>query len=297
MTHTIDLKFQGQAKSIAAYVVEHATGVLVVDPGPATCSAAFDAGLAALGYSLSDVTDCLLTHIHFDHAGAAWRLAEAGATVHVHPAGYKHLLNPERLWGSAARIYSEEGMERLWGTMAPVAEGRLRQWNDRETATVGGLRLLALHTPGHAKHHIAWRIGDEVFLGDVGGCRIGAGPVEPPCPPPDIDLSLWRVSLAELRKLEGVSAGYRTHYGRIEGADLAAAYDAVEEGLIRWLGYVTQVDHTSEAGRVTAFVNAVAAERAPYGEDVAHSYALANPAAMSVTGLLRYLAKREGETS
>ena len=297
MTKTIDLHFQGQARSIAAYVVEHASGVLVVDPGPATCADAFDEGLGALGYGLSDVTDCLLTHIHFDHAGAAWRLAEAGATVHVHPLGHRHLLDPSRLWDSAARIYGVDGMSNLWGEMRPIAGERLRQWGHAERDEIGGATVTALHTPGHAKHHIAWRVGDELFLGDVGGCRIGEGPVEPPCPPPDIDLTLWRDSLTTLRQLGGLTAGYRTHYGRIPGDALGAAYDAVEAGLVRWLGYVTEVRDRSEAGRVTSFVNAVAAERAPYGEDVAHSYALANPAAMSVTGLLRYLATREGGPS
>ena len=92
--HTIDLHFMGHERAIAAYLIVNADGVLVVDPGPTTCAERLDEGLSALGYDASAVTDVLLTHIHFDHAGAAWRLAEAGATVHVHPLGYRHLLEP-----------------------------------------------------------------------------------------------------------------------------------------------------------------------------------------------------------
>ena len=51
--------------------------------------------LARHGYHPSDLKHLFLTHIHFDHAGAAWALAEAGVHVHVHPRGYKHMLTPK----------------------------------------------------------------------------------------------------------------------------------------------------------------------------------------------------------
>lgn len=291
MTHLVDLHFMGHPQAIAAYVVPHARGVIVVDPGPSTCAERLDAELAALGYSLSDVTDVLLTHIHFDHAGAAWRFADAGATVHVHPLGYGHLADPSRLWGSAARIYGEEGMASLWGEMRAIPESRLRQWADGETDNIENVSIESVHSPGHAKHHIAWRVANELFLGDVGGVRVGGGPVEPPCPPPDIDLEAWRISLAKLRSLDGIAAAYRTHFGRVESADLPAAYDELGDGIDRWLGYVQDARKADSARVAERFISAVEREREPYGPSVAQSYSLANPAFMSVTGLLRYLDK------
>ena len=290
---TLDLHFMAHPRAIAAYLIEHTRGVAVVDPGPASCAAQFDEGLRARGYALSDVTDVLLTHIHFDHAGAAWRLAEAGATVHVHPVGYRHLLDPTRLYASATRIYGAEGMQSLWGPMRAIPESRLRSWDDYERHTLLDGEVLAVHTPGHAKHHIAWLTEGALFLGDVGGVRIGEGPTEPPCPPPDIDLEAWRQSLDKLRDLRDVETGYRTHFGQVEGGELPAAYDAVETGLERWLRYIRAAPSNDDEARIEHFVEAVTQERRDFGNDTARAYEWANPAYMSVTGLLRYLSKRE----
>jgi glyoxylase-like metal-dependent hydrolase (beta-lactamase superfamily II) len=73
----------------------------------------------------------LLTHIHFDHAGAAWKFAENGAKIYVHPIGIPHLANPEKLWNSAKMIYTDK-MEMLWGTMESIPEEqRERPQTDR----------------------------------------------------------------------------------------------------------------------------------------------------------------------
>lgn len=291
--HTVDLHFMGQAQAIATYLLPHERGVAVVDPGPASCAERFDESLRRHGYAASDITDVFLTHIHFDHAGAAWRLAEAGATVHVHPLGYRHLADPGRLWDSAARIYGVEGMRTLWGEMRPIPEASLRAWGDDERDGLLGGDVLAVHTPGHAKHHIAWLTRGALFLGDVGGVQVGGGPIEPPCPPPDIDLEAWRSSLDKLRRLDGVDTAYRTHFGPVGGPELQALYDAVAAGLDRWLGYVEATEGQSEEDRLAHFIASVKRERAPFGKDISSAYEWANPAYMSVTGLLRYQALRD----
>ena len=43
--------------------------------------------MRAAGFAPNDVRHVFLSHIHLDHAGAAWRFAELGATIHVHPRG------------------------------------------------------------------------------------------------------------------------------------------------------------------------------------------------------------------
>ena len=104
---TIDLKFRGIPGAIACYLVPHSTGVALVECGPGSTLPALDAGLQRHGYTLNDITDVVLTHIHLDHAGSAGRLALHGATIHVHPVGAPHMLNPQKLLASARRIYGD----------------------------------------------------------------------------------------------------------------------------------------------------------------------------------------------
>lgn len=112
--HTIDLNFLGAREAIAAYAVADEDGITLVECGPFSTHDHLLAGLDALGFSPEDVHTLLLTHIHFDHAGAAWWWADRGVKVWVHPVGLKHMIDPTRLYDSARRIYGDK-MERLWG--------------------------------------------------------------------------------------------------------------------------------------------------------------------------------------
>jgi glyoxylase-like metal-dependent hydrolase (beta-lactamase superfamily II) len=78
------------------------TGDVLVDCGPAT---ALDNLLEALGDRQPRAL--LLTHIHFDHAGAAGALVERWPEleVWVHRRGARHLAAPERLEASARRVF------------------------------------------------------------------------------------------------------------------------------------------------------------------------------------------------
>ena len=73
--------------------------------------------LQAKGYQLQDVQHVLLTHIHLDHAGAAWAFAEKGATIYMHPFGKKHMVDPSRLLASAKMIYKDQ-MDALFRLLA-----------------------------------------------------------------------------------------------------------------------------------------------------------------------------------
>jgi len=135
--------------------------------------------------------------------------------VYVHPKGLKHMLNPARLYASAARIYGEDKMEALWGKMEQIEEYDIAAVKDRSRLTIGGNTWVAHHTPGHASHHIAWQVGKIVFTGDVGGVKIKGGPVVPPLPPPDINVSQWQESIRRLRSLRAETF-YLTHYGAVD---------------------------------------------------------------------------------
>ncbi|MDW8288999.1 MAG: MBL fold metallo-hydrolase, partial [Flammeovirgaceae bacterium] len=96
--HVIDLHFLENLETIAAFAVPTEEGLLLIETGPYTTFAHLQDGLKKLGYALSDVKHVAVTHIHFDHSGAAWALAERGANVYVHPFGYPHLLDPTKLY-------------------------------------------------------------------------------------------------------------------------------------------------------------------------------------------------------
>ncbi|MHC5023307.1 MAG: MBL fold metallo-hydrolase, partial [Planctomycetota bacterium] len=72
--HTIDLEDLGVAGAIAAYVVIGSEGPVLIETGPAATLPALRRGLEALGLELPDIRHALVTHIHFDHAGAAGHL-------------------------------------------------------------------------------------------------------------------------------------------------------------------------------------------------------------------------------
>ena len=120
IVNTIDLKFLGARAAVAAFAVPDENGFTLVECGPFSTNDNLLAGLAEAGIDPSEVHTLLLTHIHFDHAGAAWWWARRGVTVYVHPRGRKHLVDPGRLYASAARIYGEARMEELWGRMERI---------------------------------------------------------------------------------------------------------------------------------------------------------------------------------
>ncbi|AEB12302.1 MBL fold metallo-hydrolase [Marinithermus hydrothermalis] len=295
MIHTIDVHHAGVPRIIASFVVETQDGPVLIETGPESAYARLAEGLEALGYAPEDVRHVLVTHIHLDHAGAAWRFAHHGARVYVHPRGAKHLVDPSRLLDSARRIY-REAMERLWGRVEGIPAEQVRPVESGEVLRIGGVAFQALETPGHAPHHHAYRVEGVAFTGDVGGVRIGNGPVLPPCPPPDIHVEAWRASLDRLRR-EGLEALYLTHFGRF--TDVAAHLDALEARLVHWADWIrARLAQGMEAEAIVPEFEALVRETleaAGLSPAEVREYELADPAWMSVMGLVRYWRKHRPE--
>jgi len=232
---TLDLNFQGRPHAIAAYLIRHSGGAILIESGPGSTLSALEAGLAKEGLSPRDVTHVLLTHIHLDHAGAAGWLANHGAEIYVHPVGAPHMLNPEKLIASATRIYGER-MESLWGEFLPVPQSQLKVPNDAEVIKIGSAEFIPLNTPGHAEHHYSYLFEDVLFSGDVGGVRIpGYAYLRVPMPPPELHIERWHESIARLRK-EKFTHIAPTHFGIFD--DPNWQLDEVEKDLdsaARWL--------------------------------------------------------------
>lgn len=283
----LDLHFQAEG-TVGAFLVRTSEGPVLVETGPESLYDHLEAALQAQGFALEDVRHVFVTHIHLDHAGAAWRLARHGARIYVHPKGAPHLADPGKLLGSARRIYGE-AMERLWGRLEPIPAGQITSLGDGETVRLGDSAFEALHTPGHAIHHITYRLDDGLFTGDVGGIRIGDGPVIPPFPPPDIDLEAWRDSIVRMRAARPAFI-YPTHFGIKR--DGPAHLDSLEENLHRialWMREALATGSTEEAlvPRFQAFMQDLLAGHG-LAEGAIQDYEIADPAFMSVYGLARY---------
>ena len=217
----IDVRHRGREKVIACFEVD---GILV-DPGPQSCE---DTLLEALGGERPRAL--LLTHIHFDHAGAAGSLVRRwpDLDVYVHEVGAPHIANPDRLVASAARLYGgEEGLRETWGEVVPVPEERLKILTGGETV----LGFEVAYTPGHASHHVCYFREGVAFVGDMAGVRIPPHDLTlAPTPPPDIDVEAWERSLDAIAAWEPSTLAL-THFGT--SADPPAQLAAVRESL-RW---------------------------------------------------------------
>jgi glyoxylase-like metal-dependent hydrolase (beta-lactamase superfamily II) len=289
---TLDLNFQKHKQAIAAYLIPHSSGLVMIECGPGSTLSTLEAALGEGGYTPRDVTHVLLTHIHLDHAGAAGWLAHQGAEVYVHPVGAPHMLSPEKLLASAARIYGDM-MDTLWGEFLPVPEARLKVPADEREIIIGNLRFIPVNTPGHAEHHYAYLFEDLCFSGDVGGVRIpGFQYLRVPMPPPELHLERWRESVKKLQTLDFKRIA-PTHFGIFDnpGWQLEQVLKGLDD-TERWLEEVMPAEPPVEELR-QMFADWVEEQAREMGlsEKVHEAYTLANPLGMSADGLARYWKK------
>ncbi|MDR1045136.1 MAG: MBL fold metallo-hydrolase [Candidatus Adiutrix sp.] len=123
----------------------------------------------------------LLTHIHLDHAGGLGEIVKAWPEVKVlaHDKGLRYLVSPGRLWASTREVMGE--LAEMYGEPAPMDPARLIPHSQADLA---GLKII--ETPGHASHHLSFRLGETMFVGEAAGCpllidgRIYNRPATPP---------------------------------------------------------------------------------------------------------------------
>jgi glyoxylase-like metal-dependent hydrolase (beta-lactamase superfamily II) len=293
---TLDLNFLGVPGAIASYLLPHAHGAVLIESGPGSTVPALQAGLRQHGYTEKDVTAVFLTHIHLDHAGAAGWLAHQGAQVYVHPVGAPHLLNPEKLLASATRIYGNQ-MDYLWGKFLPVPEDRLTVFEDNQVVEIGGLRLRALDTPGHANHHNVYLVDDICFTGDFCGIRMAQTSfIGIPMVPPEFLLEKWRESLVKLKgeyQQGSFSKLAPTHFGVFQ--DSAWHLRRLEKTLDEVEAWMEAVMPTGPDEAQLAEEFQVWTDQQMHAEGLSplqiQAYGLANPPAVSVPGMRRYWSK------
>ncbi len=296
--HVLDTRMLGRPGIIAATAIETNDGLALFDTGPESTFEHITSEFRKIGFASTDVRHVFLSHIHFDHAGAAWRFAETtspprtGATIYVHPRGAPHLLDPTRLIESATRIFGDE-MEKLWGRFAPVPKERLRVLHDLDVVRIGSLEVRAIETPGHASHHHVYEWEDNLFGGDIAGVRLGKGPPIPPFVPPELQIESWLDSIQKMRALNPARL-YLPHFGLV--ADSVVTHlDALEERVRRWSQWFRDRIRAgdNEQQLIPAFAEYEATDLRAGGttEEQLPNYEAADPSFMAVGAALRYWRK------
>jgi len=292
--YLIDAYLHDEAERLACYLFDTPNRVLI-ECGPSRSIGHLYEALNAIG--VDDVAVLAVTHIHLDHAGGAGHFAQhfPGSRIGVHEQGARHLTSPERLWASAERIYTPQGMLDLWGTMEPVPEERLLVLDEGARIPLGnGRHVDVMYTPGHARHHIVF------YESETGACMIGdsvglAFPhghlVHPNTPPPDFDPHLVAHQMQRIAARRPAFLGF-AHYGpdRTPGATLQAAERRMW-AWVEWVEAAAAEDDSALEVRMREWV--LAGYRAEgYPEDVIARYDRNTFWPMQASGIRRWLSGR-----
>jgi glyoxylase-like metal-dependent hydrolase (beta-lactamase superfamily II) len=278
----IDVLHMGREKVICAWVIDG----MIVDPGPQSTEETLLKGLGG-----EEPSALLLTHIHFDHAGATGSLLRRWPhlPVYVHERGAPHLVDPTRLVASAGRLYGgDEGLRRLWGEVVPVPEENLRILSGGERDVEGAFRVE--YTPGHASHHVSYFHEQSgcAFVGDMGGVRTPEHDFTlAPTPPPDVDVEAWERSLQTIAAWQPSTLAL-THFGAV--GEPEAQLERCREALH------FEADLAGEHD-LDGFVAAIEARIREQTGDLAESMKLAAPPDQLYQGLDRWRRKREEAVS
>ncbi len=301
--HTIDSNWLELPRYTAVYVLQGPDGLVLIETGAYCANGNVVAGLDDLGFAPSDIRHVLVSHIHLDHAGAAWWWARQGAQIYVHEFGAKHLVNPAALLNSATRIYGDR-MDYLWGDVEPIEQNRVTSVHDGDVLEVGGLHITAIETPGHARHHHAYALttrehGKICFTGDVGAMVMPEGDfIAVPTPPPEFDLDVWLDSLAKLESHE-FDAIFPTHFGKFENPN--AHFQRLARAL---QAHADRVDNlmSNGASRDEVYADIVGWQRElslelGTPEKLYQDYAVDHLMDMNVSGLIRHWTKKQESPS
>jgi glyoxylase-like metal-dependent hydrolase (beta-lactamase superfamily II) len=235
----IDTVMASERELNAVYLVE-ASEPALIEAGPGADHDRVVTALDGLGVDTHTLAHIVVTHIHMDHAGGVGALLERypNATVWVHEIGARHLVDPDRLVASTARTYGVDRMRALYGTMRPSSPERVRSVTAGERISLGDRSLTAVHTPGHASHHIALhddRSG-SMWTGEaIGSYLPWANCYRPALPPPEVEVERALASIEAMRARRP-TALLTSHYGRVP--DPNDAFDRAADRIRMWCASV-----------------------------------------------------------
>ena len=139
-----------------------------------------------------------------------------------------------------------DALDSLYGRLEPTPPDRVKAVEDGTEIDIGGGRsLTVVHSPGHAKHHMALHDSDSglLFVGDSVGVQLpGAGALRPATPPADFDLDQALDSLKRYAERRP-SALALAHYGLLPD-DPGPALESASDVLQEWAGVATTAWNT-----------------------------------------------------
>jgi glyoxylase-like metal-dependent hydrolase (beta-lactamase superfamily II) len=295
----IDTVMAGELELNAVYVLDGAEPCLV-ETGPGADHDRLTSALDALGVGPDDLAHIVVTHIHMDHAGGAGALLlrYPNATVWVHEAGARHLVDPDRLIASTARTYGSERMRALYGDMLPVPQERVRAVADGDVIPLGTRSLHVLHTPGHASHHIALHddTSGAMFTGEaIGSYLPWASCFRPALPPPEVDVEAALTSIERIAE-RGPTTLLTSHFGPVP--DVEDACGRAADRIRDWAQEVRAVLEMDVTAQEQAVVEALSRRaRREFEADAGRAFEPARYDAlgsirMNAQGLARYWRRR-----
>ena len=254
--YALDVQYQ-RPRFAACYLVVQGDQAAFIDTGTANAVPQALELMRRLGIAPDMVKYVMPTHVHLDHAGGAGRMMALfpEAQLVVHPRGARHLIDPTRLQASATEVYGAQRFGELFGTIEPVAEGRVVAIDDDYRIDLNGRELVCFDTPGHANHHycVYDAAGEGFFTGDTFGLCYpeladhGGSFIFASTTPTQFDPDTWRTTLDRLME-EQPRYLYVTHFGRVEergelaealrrdlDAHVEIAFAAPQEGRLAWL--------------------------------------------------------------
>jgi glyoxylase-like metal-dependent hydrolase (beta-lactamase superfamily II) len=226
----LPLPMTGFRHFVASWIYTGNDATVLVDPGPASAIPTLLSALEQRGVKTLDLI--LLTHVHIDHSGGVGHLLRSHpeARVICHPRGVPHLIEPTKVWNVSLRNLG--GIAEMYGKPDPVPAGRI---GFEEAVRIGGLTIESIETPGHAPHHLAFRLDGALFTGEAAGIffpladafylRVG-------CPPGGFDYPAYRRSLDRMSSVDSSLLCFG-HYGYTREArkTLSLARDQLD----RWM--------------------------------------------------------------
>jgi glyoxylase-like metal-dependent hydrolase (beta-lactamase superfamily II) len=291
----IDTHMGGLPEITAGYLVLGERPALI-ETGPARVASVVAEGVAKAGLAPGDLGWIVLSHIHLDHGGGVGDLVRAfpNATVVVHPFGARHLVDPERLLASSARVYGEL-MDTVYGGLTPVEASRIKAVEDGEVIDLGGRRLELIHAPGHARHHTGVFEPDAgaLFAGDgVGVLLPGNQVLRPATPPPDFDRDL---AVGSLRAFAARSPAHLvlTHFGPISPP--AERLAEAEERLLRWCDAAEAAarEHGPDVDHIEAALRERFEREEGHEAGAPDTFRLLNSYESNAAGLARWIRQRQ----
>ncbi len=189
-------------RSVNAYVVSAGDGATIIDPGFATeeSERVLLRSLAELGLTLQDISQILVTHLHWDHYSQALKFQrEQGISVGLgrgEQDAIARASEQEFMYGDQAVLLARAGAESLAESVRylepesferGIVIGPPDEWIDPGSQINCGSTYLVAHaTPGHTQGHLVFEKPDDglMFTGDHVLPRITPSIGFEPCPTP-----------------------------------------------------------------------------------------------------------------